>query len=123
MYFFQSEMLNLKQNNERLQRMVGGSMSSMDMMERGVDPVPDIISTEDIGHGLNMANPDIPEDGKKITISVFFGQPHCFDRYYSEHYGGDTDGTGATGEVIYFILFMGIIIKVFISDEIEFILV
>lgn len=80
--------------------MMGGGMTNVDVMDRGVEPVPDIISNEDIGHSMGLSNVDGPEDGKKITISVFFGQPHCFDRYYSEHYAGDSDGTGATGEVI-----------------------
>lgn len=85
-------MLSLKQNNERLQRMVGGTIT-VDCTDRSVDPtVPDVLTSEE-------PPPEVEPDGKRITISVYLGQPQCFDRYYSEHYGSDGDGTGATGEV------------------------
>lgn len=59
--------------------MVGGGISTPlgngngEMLERVSDPVPDILSGEE-------PPPEPEPDGKRITISVYLGQPHCFDR-------------------------------------------
>lgn len=69
-------MLSLKQNNERLQRMVSGANTMpSDLSEaKSMDPLSDLIPTEE-------PPPDVEPDGKKIIISVFLGQPHSFGRY------------------------------------------
>lgn len=92
-------MLSLKQNNERLQRIVSGASTlpsdTIDSSKgSGMDALSDLIpSSED---------PPAPEnepDGKRITISVYLGQPQTFRRYYGEHYEND-GGTGdAVGEI------------------------
>ncbi|KAF5274425.1 hypothetical protein FQR65_LT04341 [Abscondita terminalis] len=89
-----SEMLNLKQNNERLQRLVGGATSvPPDVVNSGtMDPINDLIAIEE-------PPPEIEPDGKRIVLSVYLGQPHCFEKYYIEHYSNDGDGNNATGEI------------------------
>ncbi|KAI4459066.1 steerin [Holotrichia oblita] len=89
-----SEMLSLKQNNERLQRMVSGTNNlPPDMQEsRSLDHLTDMISTEE-------PPLEIEPDGKRITISVYLGQPQSFKKYYMEHYANDGDGINATGEI------------------------
>ncbi|XP_018327565.1 protein sickie isoform X2 [Agrilus planipennis] len=79
-----SEMLSLKQNNERLQRLVGGSANvPPDVTNSGsMDPIADLIPLEE-------PPPELESDGKRITISVYLGQPQTFDKYYSDHYGND----------------------------------
>ncbi|KAG5897070.1 hypothetical protein JTB14_025886 [Gonioctena quinquepunctata] len=92
-----SEMLSLKQNNERLQRMVSGSTNlPADITDtrssNSLDALSDLIHTEEPG-------PEVETDGKRITISVYLGQPQSFEKYYSKHYGydgvGDTDTANA----------------------------
>lgn len=105
-------MLSLKQNNERLQRMVSGANTMpSDLSEaKSMDPLSDLIPTEE-------PPPDVEPDGKKIIISVYLGQPHSFGRYfifnfvqysfailldfryYVEHYGNDGVSANATGEI------------------------
>lgn len=76
-----SEMLSLKQNNERLQRMVSGSggmpcseLTSGDVRSNSsLDALSDLIPTEE-------AVPESENDGKRIAISVYLGQPQSFDR-------------------------------------------
>ncbi|KAI4459068.1 steerin [Holotrichia oblita] len=70
-----SEMLSLKQNNERLQRMVSGTNNlPPDMQEsRSLDHLTDMISTEE-------PPLEIEPDGKRITISVYLGQPQSFKK-------------------------------------------
>ncbi|XP_044727991.1 protein sickie isoform X3 [Chrysoperla carnea] len=81
-----SEMLSLKQNNERLQRMVGGTLHADNgehddsLINR--DPPPDVIAVEE-----TSIEPEI--DGKRISISVYLGQPNTFDKYYAENYKSD----------------------------------
>ncbi|KAK4882133.1 hypothetical protein RN001_005452 [Aquatica leii] len=89
-----SEMLNLKQNNERLQRLVGGATSvPPDVVNSGtMDPINDLIAIEE-------PPPEVEPDGKRIVLSVYLGQPHCFEKYYIEHYSNDGDSTNATGEI------------------------
>lgn len=91
-------MLSLKQNNERLQRMVTGATTNMptELAEtKSMDPLTDLIPTEE-------PPPDVEPDGKKITMSVYLGQPHSFDKYYNETYGNDgisANGGGTAGEI------------------------
>lgn len=87
-------MLNLKQNNERLQRLVGGPTSvPPDIVNNSsIDPINDLIAIEE-------PPPEVEPDGKKITIAVYLGQPQCFEKYYSEHYGNEADSSNATGEI------------------------
>lgn len=89
-----NEMLNLKQNNERLQRLVGGVTSvPPDIVNSGsIDPINDLIAVEE-------PPPEVEPDGKRIAIAVYLGQPHCFEKYYAEHYGNDGDGANAMGEI------------------------
>lgn len=78
-------MLSLKQNNERLQRMVGGSLhidSDHDDQLRNNDPPPDVIAVDD-----NAMDQEV--DGKRISISVYLGQPSAFDKYYADNYKSD----------------------------------
>jgi hypothetical protein len=69
-------MLSLKQNNERLQRLVGGSGSiPPDVTNTGnIDPISDLISTEE-------PPPEVEPDGKRVSVSVYLGQPQSFERY------------------------------------------
>lgn len=71
----QSEMLSLKQNNERLQRIVSGATNlPSDLIDtKSIDALSDLIPTEE-------PPPEVEPDGKKITISVFLGQPQTFQR-------------------------------------------
>lgn len=71
----QSEMLSLKQNNERLQRIVSGANNlPNDLVDtRSIDALSDLIPTEE-------PPPELEPDGKKITISVYLGQPHSFQK-------------------------------------------
>ena len=78
-----SEMLSLKQNNERLQRMVTGTPGSggspnISQTEiansNSMDPLNDLIPTCD------DAPQEIEPDGKRIAISVYIGQPQTFQR-------------------------------------------
>lgn len=68
-------MLSLKQNNERLQRMVSGTNNlPPDMQEsRSLDHLTDMISTDE-------PPLEIEPDGKRITIAVYLGQPHSFKK-------------------------------------------
>lgn len=68
-------MLSLKQNNERLQRMVSGSNTiPTDLPEtRSMDPLTDLIPTEE-------PPPEVEPDGKRIVIAVYLGQPQSFER-------------------------------------------
>ncbi|XP_060525859.1 protein sickie isoform X2 [Cylas formicarius] len=92
-----SEMLSLKQNNERLQRMVsGGAVSttttstttselSVEARASGsLDALSDLLPNEE------AVAPDAETDGKRIAISVYLGQPHGFDRYFAERYGHES---------------------------------
>lgn len=87
-------MLSLKQNNERLQRMVSGTNNlPTELPEtRSMDPLTDLIPTEE-------PPPDVEPDGKKITISVYLGQPQSFEKYYNENYGIDGITSNSTGEI------------------------
>lgn len=88
-------MLSLKQNNERLQRMVGGGMiSTVECVDRPPEPAPDLVCTEE-------PPPEPEPDGKRITISVYLGHPHCFQRYYQERYAqaSDQNETGPDEDV------------------------
>ncbi|XP_018575253.1 neuron navigator 3 isoform X2 [Anoplophora glabripennis] len=92
-----SEMLSLKQNNERLQRMVSGTANlPTDITDTrstsSIDALSDLIPTED-------PVPDVETDGKKTAISVYLGQPQSFEKYYIEHYGYDGIGDNATTEI------------------------
>ncbi|XP_066251212.1 protein sickie [Euwallacea similis] len=91
-----SEMLSLKQNNERLQRMVSGSgglpcgeLSSEVRSNSSLDALSDLIPADE-------PPPEVESDGKRIAIAVYLGQPQSFDRYYSEHYGYDGKETNNT---------------------------
>lgn len=75
--FLQNEMMSLKQNNERLQRMVGGGISDA---STGVEDEPEI------------------EGGRRVTVHVFVGPIAGLDRHYDERYGS-TDGAGAGSDV------------------------
>lgn len=100
-----SEMLSLKQNNERLQRMVTGGPTPSNGAQapqpavqetitnsNSMDPLNDLIPTEE---PMQEAEPD----GKRITISVYLGQPQGYRKYYEEHYENDGDGVNATTEI------------------------
>ncbi|CAH1134529.1 unnamed protein product [Ceutorhynchus assimilis] len=93
-----SEMLNLKQNNERLQRMVIGTStpcSDLTVEARSnssLDALGDLIPSEEPA-------PETENDGKRVAISVYLGQPQSFERYYTEHYGYDGKGTNTTAEI------------------------
>ncbi|KAL1505332.1 hypothetical protein ABEB36_004923 [Hypothenemus hampei] len=86
-----SEMLSLKQNNERLQRMVSGQatmacqgdLTIESRSNSSLDALSDLIpATEE-------PPPEIENDGKRIAISVYLGQPQSFQRYYAENYAYD----------------------------------
>lgn len=71
-------MLSLKQNNERLQRMVTGSANlPTDLIDTrsasSIDALSDIIPPDE-------TQPDVEQDGKRISISVYLGQPQTFER-------------------------------------------
>lgn len=71
-------MLSLKQNNERLQRMVNGATNlPADLTEtrstNSIDALSDLIPTEE-------PPPEPEQDGKRVTISVYLGQPHSFEK-------------------------------------------
>lgn len=71
-------MLSLKQNNERLQRMVSGTTNlPTDITDTrstsSIDALSDLIPSED-------PMPDVETDGKKIAISVYLGQPQSFEK-------------------------------------------
>lgn len=74
-------MLSLKQNNERLQRMVSGATNlptdinqeTTARTSNSIDALCDLIPTEEPA-------PDVAEDGKRIAISVYLGQPQSFDK-------------------------------------------
>ncbi|XP_030764582.1 protein sickie isoform X2 [Sitophilus oryzae] len=91
-----SEMLSLKQNNERLQRMVTGTpnlptdLALETRSSSSLDALSDLIPTEE-------PPPEVENDGKRIAISVYLGQPQSFERYYCEHYGYDGKGSSNTG--------------------------
>lgn len=106
-------MLSLKQNNERLQRMVNGATNLPTELAdtrstNSIDALSDLIPTEE-------PPPEPEQDGKRITISVYLGQPHSFekyvislffliyyyyfDRYYVEHYSYDGIGDNAITEI------------------------
>ncbi|XP_076260420.1 sickie isoform X2 [Rhynchophorus ferrugineus] len=93
-----SEMLSLKQNNERLQRMVSGAsnmptdLALETRSSSSLDALSDLIPTEE-------PQPEIENDGKRIAISVYLGQPQSFERYYAEHYGYDGKGSNTTTEI------------------------
>ncbi|XP_063906521.1 protein sickie isoform X3 [Zophobas morio] len=92
-----SEMLSLKQNNERLQRMVNGATNlPADLTEtrstNSIDALSDLIPTEE-------PPPEPEQDGKRVTISVYLGQPHSFEKYYAEHYNYDGIGDNAITEI------------------------
>lgn len=69
-------MLSLKQNNERLQRMVSGTNNVVsDITEpKSLDSLSDLLPTEEIPA-------ETESDGKKIIISVYTGQPQTFKRF------------------------------------------
>lgn len=76
----QSEMLSLKQNNERLQRMVNGSgnlpneLATADTRSTSsMDALSDLIPADE-------PPPELEQDGKRVAVSVYLGQPHSFDR-------------------------------------------
>ncbi|XP_074029206.1 sickie isoform X2 [Leptinotarsa decemlineata] len=92
-----SEMLSLKQNNERLQRMVSGSTNqpadlSDTRSNNSLDALSDLIQTEDPA-------PEVETDGKRIAISVYLGQPQSFEKYYVRHYGYDGVSDNANTEI------------------------
>ncbi|XP_057665931.1 protein sickie [Diorhabda carinulata] len=92
-----SEMLSLKQNNERLQRMVTGTTNlPTDLTDtrssNSIDVLSDLIPTED-------PTPEVETDGKRIAISVYLGQPQSFEKYYAEHYGYDGLSDNANTEI------------------------
>lgn len=68
-------MLSLKQNNERLQRIVSGTTNlPSDLIDtKSIDALSDIIPTEE-------PPPEVEPDGKKIAISVYLGQPQTFQK-------------------------------------------
>lgn len=71
-------MLSLKQNNERLQRMVSGTTNmptdvTDSRSNSSIDVLNDLIPTED-------PTPEIESDGKRIAISVYLGQPQSFEK-------------------------------------------
>lgn len=71
-------MLSLKQNNERLQRMVTGTPNlPTDLTDtrssNSIDALSDLIPTEEPA-------PEVETDGKRIAISVYLGQPQSFDK-------------------------------------------
>lgn len=72
-------MLSLKQNNERLQRMVTGTSNLPTELvdarsSNSIDAISDLIPTED-------PVPEVETDGKRIAISVYLGQPQSFEKY------------------------------------------
>lgn len=67
-------MLSLKQNNERLQRLVGGSVPPDIIHSASVDPLNDLIPTDD------GPPPETEADGKRTAISVYLGQPQTFQK-------------------------------------------
>lgn len=71
----QSEMLSLKQNNERLQRMVSGAVNlPAELQEtKSLDHLTEMIPSDE-------PPADVEADGKEITISVYLGQPHSFEK-------------------------------------------
>jgi neuron navigator 2 len=90
-------MLSLKQNNERLQRMVNGATSIPNELAdtrstNSIDALSDLIPTEE-------APPEPEQDGKRVAVSVYLGQPHSFEKYYVEHYGYDGIGDNAITEI------------------------
>ncbi|CAH1105568.1 unnamed protein product [Psylliodes chrysocephalus] len=92
-----SEMLSLKQNNERLQRMVTGTPNlPTDLTDtrssNSIDALSDLIPTEEPA-------PEVETDGKRIAISVYLGQPQSFDKYYLDHYGYDGLSDNANTEI------------------------
>ncbi|CAH1981009.1 unnamed protein product [Acanthoscelides obtectus] len=102
-----SEMLSLKQNNERLQRMVSGSTGMVNGSSTGsASPTPNLSSDLDgrrngsidalcdLVPALEEPPPEAETDGRRVAISVYLGQPQSFDKYYVEHYGYDGTGTG-----------------------------
>jgi hypothetical protein len=71
-------MLSLKQNNERLQRMVNGATSIPNELAdtrstNSIDALSDLIPTEE-------APPEPEQDGKRVAVSVYLGQPHSFEK-------------------------------------------
>lgn len=88
-------MLSLKQNNERLQRMVSGTNNlPTELSEtKSMDPLTDLIPAEE-------PPPDAEPDGKKIMIYVYLGQPHSFQKYYNENYSHDGVSTTNTSSEI-----------------------
>lgn len=71
-------MLSLKQNNERLQRMVSGTPNlptdiTDSRSNSSIDVLNDLIPTED-------PTPEMESDGKRIAISVYLGQPQSFEK-------------------------------------------
>lgn len=70
-------MLSLKQNNERLQRMVSGSTNQAleinETRSNSMDMLSDLVPTEEPIH-------EHENDGKRITISVYLGQPQTFEK-------------------------------------------
>ncbi|XP_050507171.1 protein sickie isoform X2 [Diabrotica virgifera virgifera] len=92
-----SEMLSLKQNNERLQRMVTGTTNMpTDLTDTrsssSIDALSDLIPTEE-------PTQEVETDGKRITISVYLGQPQSFEKYYTDHYGYDGLSDNANIEI------------------------
>ncbi|CAH0559607.1 unnamed protein product, partial [Brassicogethes aeneus] len=94
-----SEMLSLKQNNERLQRMVSGAATNLptDISQEtrsssSIDALCDLIPVEEPA-------PEAEQDGKRIAISVYLGQPQSFEKYYVEHYSYDGMSDNATTEI------------------------
>ncbi|XP_050304123.1 protein sickie-like isoform X2 [Anthonomus grandis grandis] len=88
-----SEMLSLKQNNERLQRMVSGTgsipcgeLTTEARSNSSLDALSDLIPTDE-------PTTEVENDGKRVAISVYLGQPQGFDRYYLENYGYDGKGS------------------------------
>lgn len=69
-------MLSLKQNNERLQRIVSGTSNlPSDLIDsKNIEALSDLIPSEE-------PPPEVEPDGKKINISVYLGQPQTFQKY------------------------------------------
>ncbi|XP_044262879.1 protein sickie isoform X1 [Tribolium madens] len=93
-----SEMLSLKQNNERLQRMVNGATNMPTELadtrsSNSIDALSDLIPTTE------EPPPEPEQDGKRVAISVYLGQPHSFEKYYAEHYSYDGIGENAITEI------------------------
>lgn len=71
-------MLSLKQNNERLQRMVNGTSNlPSDLTEtkstNSMDALSELIPTEE-------PPPEPEPEGKRVAISVYLGQPQTFEK-------------------------------------------